>query len=224
MTIHQSNFLDMKRGKFETDLEGFESILTELVAFFDRLTADTRPGASLVLVPRDVQGARHRMWCVERRTAAWSADLAYVEAEQATSHKSWVNLRFSTAAILYYSKNRSDTDFAFVDWLWTRLERRLGEPELATTRAQSETNRAENQIVAKPVLISTRRKVIIGLLLILSIAIVLIALTLSVVWGVLPYQFAQNLFYIGLAILAATTILAAWNNILSLVEKLFNRS
>jgi len=91
-------------------------------------------------------------------------------------------------------------------------------------QAQSETRRAENQIVPKPAVISTRRNVIIGLLLIFSIALVLIALTLLVVWGVLPYQFAQNLFYIGLAILAATTILAAWNSILSLVERLFNRS
>ena len=93
-----------------------------------------------------------------------------------------------------------------------------------TVQAQAETRRAENQIVTKPAVISTRRKVIIGLLLIFSIALVLSALTLPVVWGVLPYQFAQNLFYIGLAILAATTILAAWINILSLVERLSNRS
>jgi hypothetical protein len=95
--------------------------------------------------------------------------------------------------------------------------------EPPTTRTQAETSRSVNQQPGKPVDLSTRQKMLIGLLLLFAIAFVLFVLTLLVVLGVLPWQIALVVFVVGLAIERATNWLGAWNNVLSLVEKLFNR-
>ena len=71
--------------------------------------------------------------------------------------------------------------------------------------------------------LNTRRKVIIGLLLILPIAVVLFVLTLLVVLGILPWHIAVILSAIGLAIAGATAWVGAMNNVLALVEKLVNK-
>ncbi len=71
--------------------------------------------------------------------------------------------------------------------------------------------------------LNTRRKILIGLVLILLIAILLFVITMAVVWGVLPVPIAVILFWAGVAIVSATTLVSQWNNVLSLVEKLFGR-
>jgi hypothetical protein len=69
----------------------------------------------------------------------------------------------------------------------------------------------------------THRKLLIGLLLVLSIAVVLLLATLANVWGVLPAPFGNVVFWAALAIGGAITLVAAWNNVLGLVEKLFGK-
>ena len=70
---------------------------------------------------------------------------------------------------------------------------------------------------------NNRRKVLIGLLLVSTIALVLFVPTLLSVIGVLPYSISLVLWLLALAVGGATTFLAQWNNILALIEKLFSK-
>jgi len=101
------------------------------------------------------------------------------------------------------------------------LQPNTQERSVGHTQETNDTRQGES-VTSKNVM-STRRKIVIGLGLVLSIAVLLFAVTMANVWGVLPAPMATVLFWVAAALAAATTFVAAWNNVLALVEKLFGK-